>query len=151
MKENFFIDDKFYNETVDYIEDNDYDKEEIEKLPDDWKVAIRLSNYEPIFQFTMDWLVERIVRETDYFEDRFPEDSEVVDTQIENAIRQSVDLEKLKDFYVKYFGCKVSEKYENKSKQFSSYFLSFSSGCRIELMKRGQGLRRNQCINSGND
>lgn len=102
-KENFFIDDKFYNEIVDYIEDNDYDKEEIEKLPDDWKVAIRLSNYEPIFQFTMDWLVERIIRETDYFEDRFPEDSEVVDTQIENAIRQSVDLEKLNSLLPKLY------------------------------------------------
>ena len=102
-KENFFIDDKFYNEIVDYIEDNDYDNEEIEKLTDDWKVVIRLSNYEPIFQFTMDWLVERIVRETDYFEDRFPEDSEVVDTQIENAIRQSVDLDKLNSLLPKLY------------------------------------------------
>lgn len=102
-KENFFIDDKFYNEIVDYIEDNDYDNEEIEKLTDDWKVVIRLSNYEPIFQFTMDWLVERIIRETDYFEDRFPEDSDVVDTQIENAIRQSVDLEKLNSLLPKLY------------------------------------------------
>lgn len=102
-KENFFIDDKFYNETLDYIEDNDYDNEEIEKLTDDWKVVIRLSNYEPIFQFTMDWLVERIIRETDYFEDRFPEDSEVVDTQIENAIRQSVDLDKLNSLLPKLY------------------------------------------------
>lgn len=102
-KENFFIDDKFYNEIVDYIEDNDYDNEEIEKLTDDWKVVIRLSNYEPIFQFTMDWLVERIIRETDYFEDRFPEDSAVVFTEIENAIRQSVDLDKLNSLLPKLY------------------------------------------------
>ncbi len=45
------------------------------------------------------------------------------------------DLEKVKEFYLKYFNCTANEKYENKKKQFSSYFLSFSGGARIELMK----------------
>lgn len=46
------------------------------------------------------------------------------------------DLDKMKDFYSKHFDCKVSERYDNKLKQFSSYFLSFPIGSRIELMKR---------------
>ena len=47
------------------------------------------------------------------------------------------DLEKVKDFYVKYFGMKCSEKYINAKKNFSSYFLSFEeASTRIEIMNR---------------
>lgn len=47
------------------------------------------------------------------------------------------DLEKVKNFYVDYFGMKCNEKYENKTKQFSSYFLSFDGqATKIELMHR---------------
>lgn len=35
------------------------------------------------------------------------------------------DLEKVKDFYVKYFNMNCNEKYTNSQKKFSSYFLSF--------------------------
>ncbi len=45
------------------------------------------------------------------------------------------DLEKVKNFYVKYFNANYTAKYINKEKNFSSYFLSFSEGpTRIELM-----------------
>ena len=43
-------------------------------------------------------------------------------------------LEKLKDFYVKYFGGVSNSKYTNETRQFQSYFLTFSSGARLELM-----------------
>src|ERR1043165_5288113 len=43
-------------------------------------------------------------------------------------------LEELKDYYVKYFGAVSNDKYTNKSKGFESYFLSFKSGARLELM-----------------
>jgi len=43
-------------------------------------------------------------------------------------------LEELKDFYVKYFGGVASSKYTNESKQFHSYFLTFKSGARLEIM-----------------
>jgi len=46
------------------------------------------------------------------------------------------DLEGMKEFYSRHFGCKVSERYENPRKQFSSYFLSFEMGARIEIMQR---------------
>jgi lactoylglutathione lyase len=46
------------------------------------------------------------------------------------------DLDRLKDFYSRFFDCKVSERYDNSKKQFSSYFLSFHDGARIEIMKR---------------
>jgi len=43
-------------------------------------------------------------------------------------------IEELKDFYVKYFEGVPNSKYTNESKQFRSYFLSFKSGARLELM-----------------
>ena len=46
------------------------------------------------------------------------------------------DLEGMKNFYKQYFNMNCDEKYENKSKSFSSYFLSFGSGARIEIMHR---------------
>ena len=44
------------------------------------------------------------------------------------------DLEMMKDFYLKYFDCRANEKYENPAKHFTSYFLTFTNGIRIELM-----------------
>ena len=46
------------------------------------------------------------------------------------------NLEREKDFFLRYFECSVNEKYINPVKQFSSYFISFGSGARIELMER---------------
>lgn len=46
------------------------------------------------------------------------------------------DLEKMKSFYTRYFQLKSNEKYVNQEKGFSSYFLSFGDGPRIELMHR---------------
>lgn len=44
-------------------------------------------------------------------------------------------LEEAKDFYVKYFNARPGEKYHNPAKQFNSYFLSFDTGPRLELMQ----------------
>lgn len=44
------------------------------------------------------------------------------------------DLERLKEYYQKYFGGVPNEKYTNEKKGFHSYFLSFQSGARLELM-----------------
>ena len=46
------------------------------------------------------------------------------------------DLEKMKDFYVKYFSCKSSKKYTNNKNSFESYFLDFNGETKIELMKK---------------
>jgi lactoylglutathione lyase len=44
------------------------------------------------------------------------------------------DLEKMKEFYVDKFSATTSSKYNNPQKNFSSYFLTFSSGAKLELM-----------------
>jgi lactoylglutathione lyase len=46
------------------------------------------------------------------------------------------DLEVVKDFYLNYFECSANDKYVNNRTGFSSYFLTFRSGARIELMNR---------------
>lgn len=65
--------------------------------------------------------------------------------EIEHIALWTNDLEQIKKFYVSYFDCIVSEKYENKKKQFCSYFLSFKSGCKLEIM---QSLNVNESINN---
>jgi len=45
------------------------------------------------------------------------------------------DLENMKAFYQKYFHVTAGEMYINPKKNFESYFLSFESGCRLEIMK----------------
>ena len=42
----------------------------------------------------------------------------------------------MKDFYTEYFGGKAGNKYRNERKNFSSYFLSFDEGPRLELMHK---------------
>lgn len=46
------------------------------------------------------------------------------------------DLERMKDFYSTYFGAESSPLYHNRNTGFRSYFLSFASGARLELMHR---------------
>jgi lactoylglutathione lyase len=44
-------------------------------------------------------------------------------------------LEQMKDYYVKYFNGKANEKYSNRERHFESYFITFDSGARLELMQ----------------
>ncbi len=46
------------------------------------------------------------------------------------------DLEKMKNFYEQYFNAQSNELYHNPTKNFRSYFLSFETGCRLELMQK---------------
>jgi lactoylglutathione lyase len=45
------------------------------------------------------------------------------------------DLEAMKAFYCKWFNATPNTKYVNPTKNFSSYFLSFTKGPRLELMQ----------------
>jgi lactoylglutathione lyase len=44
-------------------------------------------------------------------------------------------LERLRDYYVKWFNGRASSEYTNKARQFESCFITFESGTRLELMK----------------
>lgn len=55
--------------------------------------------------------------------------------RLEHIAIWTTDLERLKAFYMRYFNATSSEVYVNADKQFSSYFLTFSAGARLELMQ----------------
>ena len=55
--------------------------------------------------------------------------------RIEHVAIWCRDLETLREFYGTYFGARSNEKYVNEAKGFESYFLSFDSGARLELMR----------------
>ena len=57
---------------------------------------------------------------------------------IEHIAMYVTDLEKTKDFFVKYFNAAVDENYYNKASGFCSYFLSFDGGARLEIMTKPQ-------------
>lgn len=56
--------------------------------------------------------------------------------RIEHIAIWTNDLEKMRSFYIKFFNMVSSENYFNPNKNFSSYFLSFNNGARIELMHK---------------
>ena len=55
--------------------------------------------------------------------------------KIEHVAIWTKNIEKLKKFYIDYFDCISGDKYINLKKNFESYFLSFESGARLELMQ----------------
>jgi lactoylglutathione lyase len=55
--------------------------------------------------------------------------------KIEHIAVWSKDIEATRRFYVEQFGCTHGVRYENPAKGFSSYFLSFGSGARLEIMQ----------------
>lgn len=54
--------------------------------------------------------------------------------RIEHAAIYVNDIEAEKKFFTRYFGASAGEMYHNKNTGFSSYFLSFDGGVRLELM-----------------
>lgn len=63
--------------------------------------------------------------------------------KIEHIALYVSDLEKGREFFEKYFGGKSNEKYSN-SLGFSSYFITFADGARLELMTNQELLEENR-------
>jgi lactoylglutathione lyase len=55
--------------------------------------------------------------------------------RIEHVAFWTEDLDRLADFYAKYFGATAGSKYVNLAKGYESRFLSLEGGARIEVMK----------------
>jgi lactoylglutathione lyase len=54
--------------------------------------------------------------------------------RIDHIAIWTTDLERSKQFYVRYFGAVAGAEYRNTIKGFASCFLSFSEGARVEVM-----------------
>jgi len=55
---------------------------------------------------------------------------------IEHVAMYVNDLEKAREFFVKYFNALSNDGYHNKTTDFRSYFLTFDDGARLEIMNK---------------
>ena len=58
--------------------------------------------------------------------------------KIEHVAMYVKNLEKTREFFVKYLGGRANELYHNKKTDFRSYFISFEDGARLEIMNKSQ-------------
>ena len=56
--------------------------------------------------------------------------------QIDHLALYVQDLETMKTFYIQYFGATANDKYHNPRTGLQTYFLTFESGSRLEIMTR---------------
>ena len=56
--------------------------------------------------------------------------------RIEHIAMYVNELEKTRDYFIKYFNAKSNELYHNQTTDFRSYFLSFEDGARLEIMHK---------------
>lgn len=56
--------------------------------------------------------------------------------KIEHIAMYVDDLEKARDFFVRYFGAESNSGYHNVNTDFRSYFLKFDDGARLEIMNK---------------
>ena len=54
--------------------------------------------------------------------------------RIEHVAMYVRDLEAARDFFCRYFGAESNDQYHNPRTDFRSYFLTFDSGARLEIM-----------------
>lgn len=54
--------------------------------------------------------------------------------RIEHVALWARDIDRVKDFYERHFGAEAGPKYLNDRRKFSSYFLTFEGGARMEIM-----------------
>lgn len=56
--------------------------------------------------------------------------------RIEHVAMYVKDLEAVKEFFIKFFGAEANDKYHNPKTGLQTYFLTFESGARLEIMTR---------------
>ena len=66
--------------------------------------------------------------------------------KIEHAALYTEDLERMRSFFMKYFEASSNELYHNPKTGFSSYFLSFQEGARLEIMNKPQMVKTGDAL-----
>ena len=100
--EHFFIDDRFYSDLDDYI--NDCFPEGIDELPDDWSIRVQESKLEPMFQLTKPEVAHIVGQYIwDTHDDRFNPDDDGTDEEITEALEVCFDAEKFNTLVPKFY------------------------------------------------
>ena len=66
---------------------------------------------------------------------------------IEHIAMYVNDLDKTREFFMKYFDATSNEGYHNETTDFQSYFLSFDDGARLEIMNKPRMLEDEKDLN----
>lgn len=67
--------------------------------------------------------------------------------KIEHVAMYVNDLEKTRDFFIQYLGGRSNDGYHNEKTGFSSFFISFDDGARLEIMKKPDMVNLDKPIN----
>ena len=93
--ENFFLEDRFYGDLDDYINDCFPEDGDIDELPDDWSIRVQESKLEPMFQLTKPEVAHIVGQYIwDTHDDRFNPDDDGTDEEITEALEVCFDAEK---------------------------------------------------------
>ena len=65
-----------------------------------------------------------------------------MDVQLHHVALWTHNLERLKEFYIKYLNASCNKLYHNRQTGFKSYFLTFQGGAKIEIMQK-EGIPEN--------
>ncbi len=100
--EHFFLEDRFYHELGDFIDDLFPEDGDVEELEDDWSIRVQESKLEPMFQLKdiADYAFDRIF---DSFEERFNHESDKQDEDICEALNECFDAEKFNSLVPKLY------------------------------------------------
>lgn len=102
--EHFFIEDRFYSDLGDYINDcHDYG-DGIDELPEDWTIRVQESKSEKCCVLSLNRIVDNIMEDVfDLFDDRMPIENEYEINEIRNAIISGIDVQAINDSLPSYY------------------------------------------------
>lgn len=114
--EHFFLEDCFYGDLDDFINDLFPENGDIDALPDDWSIRVQESKLEPMFQLTEDHVKDVLTNYLDdQFDDRFPlDDNDRCFDEIALAIDECFDVNKFNSLVPKLY---YPDGYETITKQ----------------------------------
>lgn len=94
--EHFFLEDRFYHELGDLIDDLFPEDGAVEALEDDWSIRVMRSKLEPMFRVDRDEINAVLMNHfLDKHEDRFPQDNDDQENYIESALCDCVNVDQL--------------------------------------------------------
>ena len=96
--ENFFVDDNFYSDISELVDDVLYDEriEDVSELPDDWEIECKYTEEKPIGQFDKEKLVGQILETCEVvWSDMLPEDDHRTLKELKKSISAGIDVEKM--------------------------------------------------------
>jgi hypothetical protein len=103
--EHFFLEDRFYSDLDDYINDCFPENGDVDEMPDDWSIRVQESKLEPMFQLTKKEVADVVNQYIgNMHEDRFnPDDDGRLDDEITEAIAKCFDAKKFNSLVPKLY------------------------------------------------